>query len=138
MRTSRKLEKPINWILDSKYIQINKIETNTHVWVPKLKPTELLTTVDPEVTLKNVIANMALLNTGSFHIHHSMDYVIARFVENDKMTLIVTEWYFPVADFNRMVFHLTYTNKIPVIVRDNETEEAVRESKFYTTKYEPI
>ena len=136
MRTSRKLERLTNWILDGKHIQINKIETNKHEWKPKLDPEETATTVAPETTLKNVIANFAILNTGSFH--RLGDVIIARFVENDKTTLIVTEWTFPKEAFNAMVHTLTYgdtTFKDKVL---NQSDVTSIESKFYTSSYEPI
>ena len=135
MRTSRKLERLTNWILDGKHIQINKIETNKHEWKPKLDPEETATTVAPETTLKNVIANFAILNTGSFHVHYGN--VIARFVENDRNTLIVTEWTFPQEDFNRMVHHLTYGK--PIYIETSPNKEIIDiSSKFYTSSYEPI
>ena len=142
MRETRKLDKLINYMLDGKTIQINKIETNKHVWVAKLPPLEKLTAVEPETTLRNVIANMALLNTGSFHLKG--DEVVARFKESDKNTLIITEWYFPRNAFDSMVHTLTYGdtafkvefNKINDRLPPNY--RVIIESKFYTSKYEQI
>lgn len=127
MRETRKLDKLINYMLDGKTIQINKIETNKHVWVAKLPPLEKLTAVEPEVTLRNVIANMALLNTGSFHLKG--DEVVARFKESDRNTLIVTEWYFPREAFNATAYELTYSTT---------AGKEIPEAKFYTSKYEQI
>lgn len=136
MRETRKLDKLINYMLDGKTIQINKIETNKHVWVAKLPPLEKLTAVEPETTLRNVIANMALLNTGSFHRHE--DEIIARFVENDKNTLIVTEWSFPLKTFDLMVHTLTYGDTAFKYKIANHPPSANIEAKFYTSKYEQI
>ena len=136
MRTNRKLKRLTNWILDRKHIQINKIETNKHEWKPALEPEEVAITVAPETTLKNVIANFAILNTGSFH--NKGQEIIARFVENDKNTLIVTEWTFPQEDFNRMVQHLTYGK--PIFGVESKFGSGIESiaSKFYTSSYEPI
>lgn len=127
MRETRKLDKLINYMLDGKTIQINKIETNKHVWVAKLPPLEKLTAVEPETTLKNVIANMALLNTGAFHLKG--DEVVARFKESDRNTLIITEWYFPREAFNATAYALTYPTT---------AGKEIPEAKFYTSKYEQI
>lgn len=135
MRTSRKLERLTNWILDGKHIQINKIETNKHEWKPALEPGEVTTTVEPETTLKNVIANFAILNTGSFH--RLGDVIIARFVENDKTTLIVTEWTFPLTAFDAAVYDIIYNTHMPENEKFGATPEAIA-SKFYTSSYEPI
>ena len=136
MRTSRKLERLTNWILDGKHIQINKIETNKHEWKPVLAPEEVATTVAPETTLRNVVTNFAILNTGSFH--ELGDKIIARFVENDKNTLIVTEWTFPRMAFDNMVHHPTYDKPIwGTGAIFGQGPESIA-SKFYTSSYEPI
>ena len=144
MRQVRKLEKTINYILDGRPTLINKVETNTHFWAEELSHQERLTSVAPEEALENVIANMAILNTGSFHHTTPGGEVIARFIESDRATLIVTEWHFPEKAFNFMVNKLTYgdtkfkrkfnetNNKLPINYR------VTIESKFYTSKYEQI
>ena len=138
MRETRKLEKTINYILDGRPTLINKVETNTHFWTEELSTQERLTSVAPEEALENVIANMAILNTGSFHHTTPGGEVIARFIESDRATLIVTEWHFPEKAFNFMVNKLTYGDT--KFKRKFAILDAVLplEAKFYTSKYEQI
>ena len=138
MRQVRKLEKIIIYILDGRPTLINKVETNTHFWAEELSPQERLTSVAPEEALENVIANMAILNTGSFHHTTPGGEVIARFIESDRATLIITEWHFPEKAFNFMVNKLTYGDT--KFKRKFAIPDAVLplESKFYTSKYEQI
>ena len=106
MKEVKKLDHPIPWMLDCKEILIDKIETCTHVWEPIIPFEERVTTIEPRKTLLNVISNVGQLPTGSFSYQEDEQTITTKLLENNKRTLIVTKWIFPVQAFDLAIREL--------------------------------
>jgi hypothetical protein len=101
VKSTVSFKEPKEWVLNEKTILVTKIETTTHEWTAKVSKEKEVETLDPIKTLYNLVKNIGLMPNGSF-FEVDNHRILARINDISGTTLIRTQWYIPIDEFNQV------------------------------------